>query len=119
VVLSYTSCCYCYHSFGLGIDCPDVRQIIHLGPPNDIEDYIQQSGRTGCDDLPSMALLLHGANLMRNSTKTMIEYCKRTNVCHRNLLFADFDSYNPNNTGCCQCCVVCALLCSCSKCFFT
>ena len=68
-------------ALGLGIDCPDVRQIIHLGPPSDIEDYIQQIGRAGRDNLPSTALLLHGTNLMRNSTKTMIEYCRCGDLC--------------------------------------
>jgi hypothetical protein len=26
---------------GLGIDCPDIRQIIHLGPPEHVEAYLQ------------------------------------------------------------------------------
>ena len=32
-------------AFGMGIDCPDIRQIVHLGPPDDIEGYLQATGR--------------------------------------------------------------------------
>lgn len=31
-------------AFGLGINCPDIRQIIHLGPPDDVESYLQATG---------------------------------------------------------------------------
>ena len=29
-------------AFGMGVNCPDVREVVHLGPPNDIESYILQ-----------------------------------------------------------------------------
>lgn len=103
-------------AFGLGIDCPDVRKIIHLGPPNDIEDYIQQIGRAGRDKLPSVALLLHGVNLMRNSSKTMINYCTNSNLCRRNFLFSEFDSYVINNNNGCNCCDMCEIVCTCTNC---
>ena len=45
-------------AFGMGIDCQDVRQIVHVGPPEDVESYIQETGRAGCDGLQSIAVLV-------------------------------------------------------------
>ena len=42
----------------MGINCPDVRVIIHLSPPDDIDSYIQETGRAGRDGSPSKAILL-------------------------------------------------------------
>ena len=42
----------------MGIDCPDVHQIVHVGAPEDIESYIQETGRAGRDGMQSIAILL-------------------------------------------------------------
>ena len=92
----------------MGLNCKDIRRIIHWGPPSDIESYLQETGRDG---LSSTAALYIGSHDLRSPhiEQSMKKYCKNTSICRRKLLLEDFDKSKECEElevrlGCCDVC---------------
>ena len=106
-------------AFGMGLNCPNVRRIIHIGAPTDVEDYIQETGRAGRDLEIATATLYYSGTDFRfcmEDSCSMKEYCT-TDQCRRTILFEDFDDSECEPlVNLCMCCDNCALKCSCDIC---
>lgn len=79
-------------AFSMGLDVPDIRQVIHWGPSDDRESYIQETGRAGRDGDLCCALLYHTRKDYRHADKNMVAYCTNDLICKRQLLFSEFEN---------------------------
>ena len=62
------------NAFGMGIDKPDVRVVIHIDMPDSIEAYFQEAGRAGRDGRRSYAILLHSPGDRRIINKRISDH---------------------------------------------
>ena len=77
-------------ALGMGLDCPNVRRVVHWGPSHDLEQYTQETGRAGRDNKPSTALLYLLDKKYSQVDQSMKDYFRNTDKCRRMMLLEHF-----------------------------
>jgi len=112
---------FCSATVSMGFDSPSFTNIIHLRPPRNIMDYMQQIGRAGRRGQQSKATLYYNAsdiakNIVGN-TQEIIDFCHNNETCLRLQLLQWFGFTEPAVViNKCKCCVNCIAKCDCNDC---
>ena len=114
---------FCTIAFGMGIDIPNILRIIHDGPSQSVDAYVQESGRGGRNWEQSHVILYTYSGCTKGHiSRDMKDYCHNETVCRRHFLMSRFSGTiqhpEPLYLCCdiCQSMCVCACVCSCCFC---
>lgn len=110
-------------AYGMGIDCKDVKVVIHYGPSKNLEAYMQESGRAGRTSSEMCKSVLYSSLMLKYCHEGIKTYAKESLQCKGKMLLSNFyaDLSNisePEHAH--QCCDVCQRDCNCqgSSCDF-
>lgn len=104
------------NALGLGVDVKGLYTVVHWGPADTLESYMQEIGRCGRDGGQSRAILFYHGQQLQHIDSEMRQYLFNSDTCRRKLLLLPFGAHHhvqPETQH--QCCDVCARTCTCSK----
>lgn len=104
-------------AYGMGIDCKDVKVVLHYGPSYNLESYLQESGRAGRTSTDMCkSVMLYSSLMMKYCSEDIKLYAQESNTCRRKMLLVNFDvdlSKLPTVEHLHMCCDICQKHCKC------